>query len=748
MKKKKIQQILSNVVKPILELMSRNKILTLILFIAFFVRILGLYPNFINHPDEGWVQTYSEKLFYNIIAKGDFNSYTYKYGSFIFYLAAIPYFPIIFISYLMEGIQSVFLPFNITYSMPSFIEYVAKIGYSQHQTLIFWSQRALVMLLGTASVLILYLIAKKLLNKPIALLAAFSFAIFPFHVRDSHYLTTDVPATFFILLAILFMVNLFKTGKLKWYLLSGFMIGFSTAVRYFPVALLVYPIAILLDKQKNKMWPLRIILGFIAVPIGIFVGLPYLFLNSQSHIIFQQDMEKWVLPWYSTTISTYVSSLASFVLSNGQGILPNITTLTPNEFLPYYASFIFFKGLGQIPTIASLIGLGITLLKFPKQFIFLSIIPFITFIYISSYMHAQYERLAIPITPFLALFIGVFIHTFWNRIKQFNTVKAKVIFGIVCLSVFYYPFTQSFSSSWACGQKTVYQQSQEWIADNMPYNPRVAYKTYISFPSKDFDKLIEIKPTENFSLEEVRDTHSDYAFINKSNALGYYAYRFDTDFFIPPSDIYENNFVLLSLYEYETRATLLKELSKPDMCAQDNLLFYKLPPLLPESKNLIKNFSFETINDTNFWHLQTYSIPSKKVEMLYAKNEGIEKGALEYRWENIFFTAPKIVSQRINVTGGKIYTFSGWIKSNQILKSNERDGFLRIDFYKDPESKIILPGNAVALSPRIYGDPEWKKVSVSAIAPNGTSFAIVSLNVTATKSSGSFYFDNLQFFGP
>ncbi len=725
-----------------------NKLLSIILFIALFVRILGLYPNFINHPDEGWVQTYSGKLFYNIITKGDFNPYTYKYGSFIFYLAAIPYFPITSVSYLAERVQDAILPFSTSYSMPSFIEYLTRVGYSQHQTLIFWSQRALVALLGAASVIILYLIAKKLFNKPIALLAAFSFAVFPFHVRDSHYVATDVPATFFILLAVLFMVNLSKTSKLKWYFLSGFMIGLSTAVRYFPVALFVYPIAILLDKQKNKMWLLKIILGFIAMPIGIFVGLPYLFLNPQSHIIFQQDMEKWVLPWYSTTISTYVSSLVSFVLSNGQGILPNITTLIPNTFSPYYARFIFFSGLGQISTIASLIGLAIILLKFPKQFIFLSIIPFITFIYISFYMHAQYERLAIPITPFLSLYIGVFIYTFWSWIKQLNAVKAKVIFGIVCFSVFYYPFTQSFSSSWACGQKTVYQQSQEWIADNMPDNPKVAYKTYISFPSKPFDKLTEIKPTENFSLEEVRNTDSDYAFINTSNALGYYAYRFDTDFFIPPNDIYQNNFVLLSLYEYKTRGTLLKKLSKPDMCAQDNLLFYKLPSLLPESKNLIKNFSFETTNDMKFWSLQNYSLRSKKAEMLYSEKEGIEKGSLGYKWENISFTPPRIISQKIKVTGGKIYTFSGWIKSSQILKSNERDGFLRIDFYKDPKNKIILPGDAVALSPRVYGDPEWKKVSISAIAPNGSSFAIISLNVTATKSSGSFYFDNLQFLEP
>lgn len=748
MMRKKVQKILSDAAKPLLELMNRNKILTLILFIAFAVRLMGLYPNFINHPDEGWVQTYSAKLFYNIITKGDFNPYTYKYGSFIFYLATIPYFPITLASYLAESVQSAILPFATAHSMPSFVEYVARIGYNQHQTLIFWSQRALVSLLGIASVAILYLIAKKLFNKPIALLAAFSFAIFPFHVRDSHYLTTDVPATFFTLLALLFMVYLLKTGKLKWYLLSGFMIGFSTAVRYFPIALFVYPIAILLDKQKNKIWPLKIMLGFIAVPIGVFVGLPYLFLNPQSHTIFQQDMEKWVLPWYSTTISTYVQSLASFVLSSGQGILPNIATLAPDKFFPYYASFIFFRGLGPLPTIASLLGLGITLIKFPKQFIFLSIIPFITFVYISSYMHAQYERLAIPVTPFLALYIAVFIYTFLNWIKQFNAIKTKVIFGIVFLAVFYYPFTQSFVSSWACGQKTVYQQSQEWIADNMPDNPKVAYKTYVSFPSKPFDKLIEIKPTENFSLEEVRYTGSDYAFINKSNALGYYAYRFDTDFFIPPNDIYQNNLVLLSLYEYKTRGILLKKLSKPDMCAQDNLLFYKLPSPIPESKNLIRNFSFATINDMKFWHLQTYSIPSKKVEMLYVKNESVENGSLEYKWENTSYTPPKIASQKIKVMGGKVYTFSGWIKSSQFLKSNERDGFLRIDFYKNPEAKVILPGDAVALSPRIYGDSEWKKISVSAIAPNGSSFAVISLNVIATKSSGSFYFDNLQFFGP
>src|SRR5687767_8491239 len=66
--------------------------------------------------------------------------------------------------------------------------------------------RAATATFGTLTVLVLYLIGRRW-GAGCGLLAAAVLAVLPLHVRESHYVLTDVPATFFVALTFLFALK-------------------------------------------------------------------------------------------------------------------------------------------------------------------------------------------------------------------------------------------------------------------------------------------------------------------------------------------------------------------------------------------------------------------------------------------------------------------------------------------------------------------------------------------------------------
>lgn len=95
-------------------------------------------------------------------------------------------------------------------------------------------------LFGTATVYVVYRLGLELLGKAAGLLGAFLLATCFLHVRDSHFATNDVPATFFLTLSVLFSALLARAGQagpapragLRYALLAGLFGGLATSTKY------------------------------------------------------------------------------------------------------------------------------------------------------------------------------------------------------------------------------------------------------------------------------------------------------------------------------------------------------------------------------------------------------------------------------------------------------------------------------------------------------------------------------------
>ncbi len=716
-------------------------LLVIILLIAFLVRFIGLIPNLSYHPDEAYIQKASKELFENIITKGDFEPKAYKYGSIVFYLQSLVYFPFFILTYLLKTLS--FISSNPSNSNKDFLAFFEKIIYNFRDT-IFYISRGTTAIFGILSVYVLYLISKKLLNRLVALIAALILALAPSHVRSSHWITTDILSLFTILLAIYFMVLILEKRDLKWYIIAGFFIGVSSSIRYFPIALLVYPIVCLLSFQKKRSWLINCFLGFLFVPVGFVFSTPFLLFSKQSQTIFQREMVNDVLPFYGTSATAYVTKLAQFLISLGKQSFPDINSLYPNKFVPFYSSFLIFKGYGLVASIAALLGLPILIFKYPRQFLLLVIIPLVTWIYISYYLHSIYDRLIIPILPFMAISSAVFVTTLWQVFKKYLPQSiATTSTMLILVALLYYPFTESFSSSFACSKPDIYKQAELWIDENIKEGSKIVQIPLFMYPSKSYD-LIETSPNRDFFMQEIQNLGYDYFFVNDSR-LAYNLYPFVTDFFTQPKYMYENSFINLAMKEYLARANLLKLIKRPMMCHDAKLYMFKVPAPIKEAKHLIKKYSFENQSDFVEWKLDRFGIKNNIVEIKQNSQESYEgKNSLEYQWVNIAYTGPRAMSSPININGGKVYTFSGWIKADQKYEEGVRDGFLRLDFYDNNQKDFRLPGSVVALSARNLGDPKWRKFSITAKAPNNTTVAILSLQLAGAKTGGSLYFDDLE----
>jgi hypothetical protein len=207
--------------------------------------------------------------------------------------------------------------------------------------------------------------------------------------------------------------------------------------------------------------------------------------------------------------------------------------------------------------------------------------------------------------------------------------------------------------------------------------------------------MFELRPEEVFSLEEAKQQGAEYSFINESILYEKYTNQFLADFFIPPDDLYKNNFIPLVLYEYKTRAKLLYSLSKHDMCDQPTTLFYQMPENLSQQQTAIFTDSFDTLKSLTLWKLQNYNQVKQKTKFAFSKTQGkTNLGSLSYSWESVQYTLPRIWLDKFPVKEDDIVTLSAWIKSANLLTSTQRDGFFRVDFYYcNTILKIFYPIN-------------------------------------------------------
>jgi hypothetical protein len=92
--------------------------------------------------------------------------------------------------------------------------------------------RLVTALFGTTTLAILYFTGRIAYGRAVGILAAALLAVDLLHIRDSHWVTTDVPLTFLITLATFFALRYWRDGRLADASAAGLVAGLATSMKY------------------------------------------------------------------------------------------------------------------------------------------------------------------------------------------------------------------------------------------------------------------------------------------------------------------------------------------------------------------------------------------------------------------------------------------------------------------------------------------------------------------------------------
>jgi len=367
-----IQKIKIFLIKFWVKLEKNDRVLILVLGISFLVRIAFL----LYSPLRGWDETVylnlgldlSENPFFYSILNSGWNDYIpstdflYGWPNIGFRAPLLPY--IISFFYLIN------FNFIISFIIPIF---------------------------ATLSVLLIYVLGKKLFNKRIGLYSAILFSLIPIHVYCSGKIWTDTLVVFFILLTFISFWEGYERENKKHKILFGFFLALSLMARY------------------TTLW---------IIPV-----FPLYFIVRDRSLIFLRDKYLWysILIFFITLIPLLIYGLNFY--GNPLGAL--IHGFKASSYWGGMQSWsFFFENSWQIFSIVGVLFIfSFIYILIKKEFItrgvyFLLIWAIFFSLIVMSMPHKE-ERFILPIIPVICLISGFFV----ANLKKYR----NLLFGLICV---------------------------------------------------------------------------------------------------------------------------------------------------------------------------------------------------------------------------------------------------------------------------------------------------------------------------
>ncbi len=279
----------------------------------------------------------------------------------------------------------------------------------------------LIPILGTFSVLFVFILGKKLFNEKVGLCSALFFAVFPLHVYYSGRILTDVFSTFFVLLTFVSFWKGYEENNNKFKILFGFFLALTLLARY--TALWLIPVFLIYFLIRDK--GLR------------FLKDKYLWLSVLSFFIT-------LSPWFFYSFCEYGSIFGVFMHgAKAASYWGGVQSWT--FFFKYWWQT--FSVLGIVFVLAFVY---ILYKREPaKKEIYLLLVWTFFFLGMAMLMPHKEGRFLLPIIPAICIICGFFI----DRIKYSKRLILALIVILLILSLFvnfYYDSRKSYTESNFC----------------------------------------------------------------------------------------------------------------------------------------------------------------------------------------------------------------------------------------------------------------------------------------------------------
>ena len=391
--------------------------LALVLLVGFLLRVwhLGSGVPFAVGIDEPAIMT----TVLRILKSGDFNPHFFEYPTGYIYVQ-------------LGGAVVQFLFGAMDHAWRS----VQQVGPSDFYL---WG-RAITAVIGTATIALLYQAGLRWGARH-ALLAAGLLAVFPWHVRESHFVLTDVPLTFCVALTLLLSLRAYEKPTFLSFVLAGASAGLAAGIKYNGLMAVSLPIvaAIMASAGRSASLP-RVLTAMAACVVMFFITTPYAVLDMPGFLNGFGTQAAAFLPRQRDADVSWLIYLKHLRLALG-----------------WPASLLAAAGL-ILAVVRSLRGPGhgrwVLLVVFPAVFFFL-IIGW-------TFLFARY---ALPMVPFICLWVAIATISGVSLLRRFDiprTVRTTLIVALT-LAALLPPLVTSVQWLRGFGVKTTQALAWEWI---------------------------------------------------------------------------------------------------------------------------------------------------------------------------------------------------------------------------------------------------------------------------------------------
>lgn len=255
--------------------------------------------------------------------------------------------------------------------------------FTENPTVVYTLGRLVTATLGTATIAVLYALAAETHGVTVGVLASLFLTVNLLHIRDSHYITTDVPLALLVTVGVLLIVRYWRTGRSRDAVWSGLLTGLAASMKY-PGGLILVPLLLAHFLRPRPVGPLwrwvaspALAGAGVAALLGFLAGTPYALLTPVAFV---------------------------------RGVLSELREVHTVQFgneadLPGYLFHVFHslpEGMGVTPFVLAAAGVGLALASRTPQALILLAFPLPYFLVIGSWS-SRFERYVLPLLPFLAL---------------------------------------------------------------------------------------------------------------------------------------------------------------------------------------------------------------------------------------------------------------------------------------------------------------------------------------------------------
>jgi 4-amino-4-deoxy-L-arabinose transferase-like glycosyltransferase len=305
--------------------------------------------------------------------------------------------------------------------------------------------RAISATLGTATIPLAFLIARRVSGNAAGLIAGALTAFGVLHLRDSHFFSVDPSLTFFSVLAWFLMVRMAEKGTIRSYVWAGAAVGAAVLCKYTAVFLL--PIALVAHLcapgRPGRGSPAGVWVAWLlkaAVP-GLVAVLVFLALDP---LVFL-EFDKFRVDFYANVSGPASGAVKAIWMAQ----FTNVTPLT------YWFTNILWWGLGPLFEIWAIAGVAWLLWRRDRLAVMAVAFPICYYI-VAGQTTTPYARYGVPFVPALAVTAGAFGGDLLRQARWRTAaiaaltlvIGSTVLYAAAYMNVFIAPDSRLSASAW------------------------------------------------------------------------------------------------------------------------------------------------------------------------------------------------------------------------------------------------------------------------------------------------------------